>query len=87
MHLSGKFTFASMDDSDPVSYSNAVAVITESPSIFVNGLYKSVVAFYLDEAKSTVIFSTDLFSENDTEELVLTAAKTQYARNMVLSRK
>lgn len=86
MHLSGKFTFASMDDSDPVSYSNAVAVITESPSIFVTGLYKSVVAFYSDEAKSTIIFSTDLFSEDGTEEAALTAAKTQYAWNMILIR-
>ncbi|EPT9140638.1 hypothetical protein HV234_20875 [Klebsiella grimontii] len=86
MYLSGEFTFAPMDGSAPVSYSNAVAVITESPSIFVNGLYKSVVAFYLDEAKSTVIFSTDLFSEDGTEEAALTAAKAQYARNMVLNR-
>ena len=86
MHLSGEFTFAPMDGSAPVSYSNAVAVITESPSIFVNGLYKSVVAFYSDEAKSTVIFSTDFFSENNTEESALTAAKRQYARSMVLIR-
>lgn len=73
-----------MDGSAPVSYSNAVAVITESPSIFVNGLYKSVVAFYSDEAKSTVIFSTDLFSEYGTEETALDAAKAQYARSMAL---
>ncbi|HDT6048300.1 hypothetical protein [Klebsiella michiganensis] len=86
MYLSGEFTFAPMDGSAPVSYSNAVAVITESPSIFVTGLYKSVVAFYSDEAKSTVIFSTDFFSENNTEESALTAAKRQYARNMVLIR-
>ena len=84
MHLSGEFTFAPMDGSAPVSYSNAVAVITESPSIFVNGLYKSVVAFYSGESKSAVIFSTDLFSEDGTEDAALTAAKTQYARNMVV---
>lgn len=86
MYLSGEFTLAPMDGSAPVSYRNALAVVTESPSIFVAGIYKSAVAFYSNEAKSTVIFSTDIFSEDGTEESALVAAKAQYARSMVLIR-